>query len=173
MATSNLSNSDISRFPETLVNSRFYLELLLDGSQTPVDGYFMECSGFKTTQEVIEICEVTPQKWGNAGTSPGQVVRTKMPGNISYTNMTLRRGLTVSMTLWNWLESIHTGNWASKRRDGSLTIYNHGSQPQFRFEFKRAWPVSYSITDMKSDGNEIEIEELEVAVESLKRVKIV
>jgi hypothetical protein len=32
-------------FPEILTNSRFYLELKLDGSKDSVDGYFMECQG--------------------------------------------------------------------------------------------------------------------------------
>ena len=32
---------------ELLTTARFYLELKLDGSQEPIDGYFMECQGFK------------------------------------------------------------------------------------------------------------------------------
>ncbi|HBE18367.1 MAG TPA: phage tail protein, partial [Cyanobacteria bacterium UBA11367] len=51
----------LNNFPELLINSRFYIELKLDGSQEPVDAYFMECKGFKHSQEVIEVCEVTPK----------------------------------------------------------------------------------------------------------------
>ena len=162
---------DISQRPETLMNCRFYFELHLKGSNDAIDGYFMECKGFKTSQQVIEICEVTPNKWGASGNAVGQVVRTKIPGNVSFTNMTLRRGLTLSMTLWNWLESVQTGNWAKQRRDGSIQLYTHGAKEEFRFEFKRAWPVSYNISDLKADGNEIEMEDLEIAVEELKRIK--
>ena len=79
----------INGFPEILTNSRFYIELSLDGSQDPVDAYFTECKGFKHSQEVIEVCEVTPQRWGKA--KYGQVVRTKVPGNIKTNNITLRR----------------------------------------------------------------------------------
>ncbi len=56
----------INNFPEILTNSRFYVELKLDGSQDPVDAYFMDCKGFKRTQDVVEVCEVTPQRWGKA-----------------------------------------------------------------------------------------------------------
>jgi phage tail-like protein len=133
----------------------------------------MECKGFETSQEIIEICEVTPQMWGKDGKSRGRIIRTKIPGNISYTNLTLRRGLTVSMTVWNWLEAIQQGSWAVERRDGSLTLYDQGAQAQVRFEFKRAWPVSYSISDLSVSSGELEIEELQVAVEELKRVKVV
>ena len=159
-------------FPEILTASRFYLELKLDGSQDSVDGYFMECSGFQSSQDTIDICEVTPQKWGKNGKSRGRVVRTKIPGNVSYTNLTLRRGLTVSMTLWNWLQSVQDGKWGEQRRNGSLTIYNQAAEPQFRFEFSGAWPSGYTISELKAADGEIEIEQMEVTVEELKRVKI-
>jgi phage tail-like protein len=163
----------VPEFPELLATSRFYLELQLKDSNDAVDAYFMECKGFETSQEIIEICEVTPQMWGKDGKSRGRIIRTKIPGNISYTNLTLRRGLTVSMTVWNWLEAIQQGSWAVERRDGSLTLYDQGAQAQVRFEFKRAWPVSYSISDLSVSSGELEIEELQVAVEELKRVKVV
>lgn len=157
---------------EILTRSRFFLELILDGSNDSVDALFEECTGFKVTQQVIEVCEVTPQKWGKDGNSVGQVVRTKVPGNVTYTNMTLKRGLNVSMTLWNWLNSVQEGaNWAEQRRNGALVIYNTSIQEQFRLEFKNAWPVSYKIAAPDVKGNEYQIEEVEVAVEQLIRIK--
>lgn len=159
-------------FPEILTSSRFYLELKLDGSKDAVDGYFMECSGFKTTQQIIQIAEVTPQKWGKAGNSVGRVVSTKVPGNSAYNNITLRRGLTVSTIFWDWLESVQSGNWSKQRRDGSLVIYNQAAEAQFRFEFKRAWPISYTISDVHASEGSLEIEEVELTAEELKRVKI-
>lgn len=164
--------SDLSRRPETLMNCRFYFELHLDGSNHSVDAYFMECKGFKVSQDVIEIAEVSPNQWGANGNAVGQVVRTKIPGNVSFTNITLRRGLTVSMVLWDWLETIQDGNWSSKRRDGYLRLYNHGAEEQFRLEFERAWPISYTISDLKSDPGDAEIEDMEIAIEKLKRVKV-
>lgn len=162
----------MSDFPEILTIARFYLELKLDGSNDSVDGYFMECSGFKATQEAIEIVEVTPDKWGKKGNARGRVVRSKIPGSLSYSNITLRRGLTISMTLWDWLTAVQEGKWGEQRRNGALVIYNQAAQEQFRFEFKNAWPSSYSIADLKVGGGEHEIEEVEIVVEELKRVKV-
>ncbi|MBE9050737.1 phage tail protein [Nostocales cyanobacterium LEGE 11386] len=159
-------------FPEILTNSRFYLELKLAGSQEPVDGYFMECQGFKTTQQVIEISEVTPQTWGKAGNASGRIVRTKIPGSVTYSNLVLRRGLTISMTMWNWLANVQEGNWGEQRRDGSLVIYNQAAEEKFRLEFKNAWPNSYTISDVQAAGSDHEIEEIEVVVEELKRVPV-
>jgi len=160
----------VGKFPEVLARCRFFLELKLDGSDESVDGYFMECSGFKVTQDIIEATEVTPQKWGKS--KKGLVVTTKIPGNVKYNNLILRRGLTCSMTLWNWLQAVQEGKWGEKRKDGSLVIYDQGAQAQFRLEFKNAWPVSYTISDLAVSSGDLEIEEMEVAVEELKRVKL-
>ena len=152
---------------EILTSCRFYIKLELAGSQEPVDAIFMDCKGFKSTQEVIEVCEVTPEKWGKA--TKGFVVRTKIPGNVKTNNIVLRRGLSSSKTLWQWFDKIQSGNWASDRQDGSLTIYDQSGKAQAIFEFERAWPTNYTISDLSASSNEVEIEELELACETFKR----
>jgi phage tail-like protein len=160
-------------YPEILTVSRFYLELSLDGSIDYVDGIFMECSGFQVTQEMAEICEVTPEKWGKEGKTQGRVSRTKIPGNTTYSNLTLKRGLTLSNTLWSWLEAVQDGDWAGQRRDGALVIYNQAATESFRMEFQGAWPLSYKISDLNVTAGEHQIEELELAVEKLARFESV
>ena len=159
----------MNNFPEILTNSRFYIELKLDGSEEPVDGYFMECKGFKISQEVIDICEVTSRRWGAA--KHGQVVRTKIPGNVKTNNITLRRGMTKSTTLWKWFEAVQEGNWAKQLRNGSLSIYDQAGNQQAIFQFKGAFPVSYIASDLSSSSNDLEIEEMEIAVETFTRQK--
>lgn len=163
-----------TRDPENLTAAHFYLALHLKGSKEPVDAIFMECQGFKTTQEVIEVCEVTPQQWGKAN-QPGYMIRTKVPGNVKTNNLVLRRGLNSSITLWNWFKAIQQGNWAEKdsqqreRRDGYLVIYDQAGKMQARFDFKRAWPTSYKVSDVSAKSNDFELEELELAVEEFTR----
>lgn len=152
---------------EILTAHRFYLELSLNGSQDSVDGVFLECQGFKRTQDAIEISEVTSNKWGAA--KNGLVVRTKIPGNVKSGNITLRRGMTSSVTLWQWFEAVQEGKWAAQRKNASLTIYNQAGQVQARFELTGAWPASYKIADVSARSSEIEIEEVEVAFEEFKR----
>jgi len=158
----------IENFPEILTACRFYLELKLDGSQDPVDGYFMECQGFKTTQEIIEVCEVTPQKWGQ-NNQLGNLVRTKIPGNVKANNITLKRGLTISQTLWNWFNQVQQGNWEKQRHSGSLTIYDQAQTIRALFSFRGAWPTSYSIADVSASSSDIEIESVELACEGFIR----
>lgn len=156
---------------EILTTSRFYLEISLEGSLDQIDGYFSECQGFKRSQEVIEVCEVTPQKWGSANASKGRVNRTKIPGNMKSENIVLKRGLTISDTLWKWLRDVERGNWAKQRRDGDLTVYDQHGDIRARFRFLRGWPLSYKIADVKSDSADFQIEEMELAVEEFMRVQ--
>lgn len=155
---------------EILSASRFYLELQLDGSNEQVDGIFLECQGFQRTQEPIEICEVTPQQWGT-NQQKGQVVRTKLPSNVKSGNLTLRRGMTSSIALWNWFQAVQEGNWAKQRKNASLTIYNQQAEPQARFEMAGAWPAKYKLADVSARSTDVEIEEVEVAFEEFKRVQ--
>ena len=168
MTTQNPGGSAAS-FPELLIASRFYLELKLANGNDTIDATFLECQGFKRSQEAIEICEVSPQKWGNANS--GRVVRTKIPGNAKTENIILRRGMTNSMTLWNWFAQVEAGKWAEQRRDGSLVIYNQAGEEQARFDFQQAFPVRYSASDVNAQSGDIEIEEVEIAVDSFTRVK--
>ncbi|RCJ41012.1 phage tail protein [Nostoc minutum NIES-26] len=157
-----------SRNPVFFTASNFYLDLKLDGSSDLVDAVFLECQGFDYSQDVIEFCEVTSSRWGKA--SKGKVVRTKLPGNAKSGNLTLLRGMTSSAALWKWFELTEDGNWAKQRKNAILTIHEDG-KPQARFELTAAWPSRYKILDVKSNSQEIEIEEVEVAYEGFKRVK--
>lgn len=161
--------------PEILTNCRFYLELTLDKKIAPdkkpvlegADAYFMECRGFKTTQDIVEFCEVTAQKWAQA--KHGNVVRTKVPGNVKTNNIVLKRGMTQSMELWNWFKDVQQGKWSQQRRSGSLNIYSQDGKIHARFEFSGAFPASYTLADVNSAGSDVEIEEMELACEELVR----
>jgi phage tail-like protein len=158
----------IGVLPENLLTNRFYVELSLDGSQENIDAIFLECTGFTYSQDLVEICEVTPRKWGKA--QQGLPVRTKIPGNVKMGNITLRRCLSHSMTLWNWFADIQQGNWAKKRRDFSLTIQDSTNTAQTKLQFSRAWVTSYKISDFHASKADMAIEELEIAFEDFKRV---
>ena len=157
---------------ELLSSSRFYLEISLDGSDEVIDAYFMECQGFKRTQDVIEICEVTSQQWGSAQTEAkkGRVVRTKIPGNVKSDNIILRQGMTISPTMWTWFKAVEEGNWAKQLRDGDLSIYTQGAKVAARFRFRGAWPVSYKVGDVKAGNSDFEVQEVELAVDQFFRV---
>lgn len=154
-------------WPEYLTTCRFHLILEIDGRNDREDVMFQECIGLELAQDIVSIHEVTPQKWASA--SFGKVVRTKIPGNIKLENLVFRRGMTNSRTLWRWIESVYSGRWSDQRRNGSLTVLDQAGNVQLRLDIFGAWPVRYQATDLNSRGDEMEIEELEVAFDMLVR----
>jgi phage tail-like protein len=153
---------------EFLTSSRFYVELLLGGSGS-VDGSYRECTGFQYSLDVIEIAEVSPQKWGTKNATKGKVIRTKIPGNYKVdTKIVLRRCISSSMTLWQWVTKVE-GDWGKNRKDGSLTICKQDSTLGAIYNFYNAWPASYVIGDVDASGNELLVEEIEMVCENLER----
>ena len=155
---------------EFLTTSRFYVEITLQGSLEEIDGYFMECTGLSRSQEAIEIVEVTPQVWGKTGATKGRVVRTKIPGNVKSENITLKQGLNISMTMWNWLKAVEDGKWSEQLRDVDLTVYDQSATEKARFRFNGTWPVRYKVSDFKADGSEFSITEVELSVSDFLRI---
>jgi len=169
MAQSKDAFKNRLKYPEILTACRFYVELLLDGSKDGVDGLFMECKGFKVAQEVVEFTEIFPEPWGKA--KRGRLYTSKLPGaKKTVDNISLRRGLSSSETLWNWLNLVQEGNWANQRRNGSIAVYRQNGDIGALFQFENAWPISYSVTDNTASSSELACEELEMACEVFKRV---
>ncbi len=152
-----------------LMASSFAIILQLDDSDGLLDGVFQGCDGFDFTQEVIQFREVTSQRWGNA--DKGRSRLTKLPGNAVGGNLTLRRGMSISKSLWLWFSSVQKGNWFKQRRSMLIT-FHQASIPRVTFRFTEAWPTKYRIGEMKSDASNVEIEEIEIAYEGFERMSI-
>lgn len=155
--------------PTLLMAAGFAITLQLDGSNDFLDGTFKECDGFDFTQEVIQFREVTSERWGNA--NKGRSRLTKLPGNAVGGNLTLRRGMNISKSLWLWFSSVQEGNWFKQRRTISVT-FHQGDSPQAAFQFTEAWPTKYRIGEMKTDSSDVEIEDIEIAYEGFERISI-
>lgn len=129
--------------------------------QGAVAGYFTECSGLGSEQEVIEHKVVTEQ---------GQEVVLKLPGRLKWENITLKRGVTSNMDIWDWRKQVEDGDVESARRDGSIVMYDQNLEEVARWNFERAWPVKVTGPQPKADSNEISLEELTLAHEYIERV---
>ena len=156
-------------YPNLLMAKDFGITLQLDGSTEKVDGVYQGCNGFDFTQEVIQFREVTSDRWGKANN--GRLRLTKLPGNVGGGNLILRRGMSISMSLWQWFELVQNGNWFNQRKIVSITLYECGI-PQTVFQFTEAWPTRYRIGEMKTDASNVEIEEVEIAYEGFKRLSV-
>jgi len=133
-------------------NFRFLVEV--QGLQV---GGFSECTGFGSAIEVVEYRE---------GGDPSSV--RKLPAKITYSDITLKWGLTDSRVLYDWhLEAIN-GN--VDRRDGSIILKDDAGQDKIRWNFFGAWMSKYDAVDLNAKGNDVAIETATITVERFLRV---
>lgn len=125
-----------------------------------VKGYFTECAGLGSENEIVE----------HKVTVDGKEVVMKIPGRLKWQDITLKRGITSSMDIWNWRKQVEDGQVDKARRDGSIIMYDQSLKEVARWNFERAWPVKVTGPTPKSDSNEIGIEELTVTHEYIARV---
>ena len=93
---------------DPLLGFNFFLEL--EGAAA---GYFTECSGISSENEVIEHKVVDNQ---------GHEAVRKIPGRLKWQDVSLKRGITSSLEIWQWRESIVTGDVKSARKRLTLDI---------------------------------------------------
>ncbi|MFO7540344.1 MAG: phage tail protein [Chloroflexota bacterium] len=142
---------------DPLVGFHFGIEI-----QGIVSGYFTECSGLGSEQEVIEH-KVT--------TEAGQEIVMKLPGRLKWDNIVLKRGITSSMDIWDWRKQVEDGDVDDARHNGSVMMYDQHLDVVARWNFENAWPVKVSGPQPKADSNEIGVEELTIAHEYIVRVQ--
>ncbi len=117
---------------------------------------FTEVSGLEASTEVIEYRE---------GNSPSATKR-KMPGMISYGNITLKRGtFSTDSDFSKWFMT-HQFN-ETERRDLTIKLLNPGLEPVMTWRAMNCFVVKYTPTDLKADENAIAIESIEIATEGV------
>jgi phage tail-like protein len=140
---------------DPLLGFNFMLKL-----ENEVKGYFTECSGIGSEHEVVE------QKVVDEG---GHEIIRKIPGRLKFTDISLKRGITSDLEIWKWREQAVQGKMSDARKNCSITMMSRDYQPIAVWHFTNAWPSKVSGPSLKSDSNEIGIEELTIVHEGMYR----
>ena len=90
----------------------------------------------------------------------------KLPGLVTYPNVTLKRGITGHLELYNWWKSARDGN--IQRADVSIKLLDEQRREVMRWNLSRAWPVKLETGPLNAVANEVAIETLELAPEGLE-----
>ena len=120
-------------------------------------GAFQEVSGLESTIEVVEYRE-------GGDTS----ITRKLPGRASFGNLTLKRGITDDVELYEWHKTVRDGG--TDRRNGSIVQLDRNREEVARWNFREGWITKLTGPDFKAEGNEIAIETVEIVHEGLERV---
>ena len=131
---------------------RFQIEI--DGI---ADSRFLECSGLGSEVAVIEYRE----------SGEPTAVR-KLAGRASFSDITLKRGITESQDLYDWHKAILQG--VMERRNGSIRLLDDEGTEVVRWTFRDAWPRKWEGPSLNAMGNEVAIETFVFTCDSLERV---
>ena len=123
-------------------------------------GSFRKCAGLKTETEVFEY-----QEGGD-----NESVR-KLVGPSRAANVILTKGFVSDPALFKWREEIaSTGNKKIARRNGSIVALGHDGKTEVgRWNFQKAWPVRWEMTEFDSSTGQAACEMIELAVEKITK----
>lgn len=117
---------------------------------------FQEVSGMDKEVQIIEYRHSNSQLFSTI----------KMPGIAKYGNITMKRGIfSNDNNFWKWLDEIKMNT--IKRRTVLIKLLDENGKVSMRWQLNNAWPTKITGTELKSDGNEVAIDTLEVAHEQL------
>lgn len=131
---------------------KFYFSVNIDGRECS----FQEVSGLETETQIIEY---------RAGDSK-QFSTIKMPGIAKFGNVTLKKGIFINdNNFWTWYSAIKMNT--IKRMTVVIKLLDETGNPTMTWTLQNAWPTKIQGTDLKSDGNEVAVETIELAHEGL------
>ncbi len=90
----------------------------------------------------------------------------KMPGIKTQQNIIMKRGISQNNNqLWDWFNEIKMN--VIERKTITIKLFDEAGKLAMEWTLNNAWPVKVSGVDLKSEGNEIAIESLEIAYEKI------
>lgn len=116
---------------------------------------FSECTGLSSEVEIIEYRE------------GGDNLVRKLPGLQKFSNITLKRGLTNSLELYEWHRHVLQGQ--TDRRDGSIILLDDAKKPVTRWKFFNGFAQKYEGPRLNAKSNDVAIETLVICCENLER----
>ena len=135
-------------------NYNFIVEIT--GVDNPPHAGFSEVSGLGM--------EVTPIEY-RAGSDKTNTTR-KIPGLSKFANVVLKRGITGSTAMYEWMKDVRDGS-DSIRQDVTIRMLDEQRQPVITWKLSNAWPAKICGPELKATGNEVAIESFELTHEGV------
>lgn len=120
---------------------------------------FKEVSGLESSTEVIQYQE---------GGDTQQPLK-KLPGRTTVTNITIKRGITSDLSLWEWYsEVVDNARSGLERVDATITLRDGNEGDEKVYTLGEVWPCRYKGPDLDAQGDDVAFEEIEFVCESLE-----
>jgi phage tail-like protein len=145
-----------ARETDPLLSFHFALEV-----SDKINGFFTEVGGLGSESEVVDHKVV----------KDGKQTIMKIPGRVKWTDVTLKRGVTAAMDIWEWRDKVVNGDMKAARAGASIIMYDQSLKPIARWDMENAWPSKVTGPNLKADSNEFGVEEIVIVHEGMKRTK--
>jgi phage tail-like protein len=90
----------------------------------------------------------------------------KMPGVKKYGNITMKKGVfKADKKFWDWFNEIKINT--IKHKPVTISLLDEAGVPTMVWTLMNAWPTKITGTDLKSQGNEVAVETIEIAHEGI------
>lgn len=131
---------------------KFYFQVKWDSQVMS----FQEVSGLDIQSEEIKY---------RHGDSPEFSV-IKIPGMKKVGNITMKKGIFKGDNkFWDWFKQIKMNT--IKRLPVTISLLDEGGKATMVWTLTNAWPTKITGTDLKSEGNEVAIESIEIVHEGI------
>jgi phage tail-like protein len=139
----------------------FRFEVLLE-LHDPVDGFtdplcdaaFAECDGLEMTMEPVTV--------ESGGVNDRQV---HLVGPVKFAQLTLKRGMTSNLQLWNWMALMAQGQAVPAA--GTVTLWDSDATPVIEFALQGCLPVRMRAPALNAKDGLVAIEELALVYETM------
>ena len=147
-------NDDNSTHGATWPMTKFRFEVDFGNDLKKVS--FQEVSGMDVENQIVEYRKSNSPLFSTE----------KMPGIVKCGNVTMKRGVFVNdNTFWSWRSQIAMNT--IKRMTVTIRLLDESGYTTMQWQLNNAWPTKITSTDLKSEGNEVAVESLEIAYEQL------
>jgi len=119
-------------------------------------GGFSEVSGLDAKIQTLKVIE--------GGQNQYQDQRVN---GATFPNLVLKRGITTADMLWQWHRDVLAGT--IKRRNGSIVLVTSDLTEMWRWNFREAYPVSWSGPAFKADQAQVAFESIELVHRGLAK----
>ncbi len=95
----------------------------------------------------------------------------QLSGLTKFGNLTLKKGVTDSMDMYNWFKKVVDKGAEDNRQNITITLIDETGADKSTWNIAEAWPIKYEDSGFNATGNEVMIETLEIVHEGITRSK--
>ena len=121
---------------------------------------FAECDGLEITME--------PKVVKEGGNNRQHI---HLVGAVSYGNLTLKRGMTSNIDLWNWFDAVIENDGIGANATVTIKVLSPQAQPertvQRKYTLSNCLPIKIKFPPLNAKDGQIAVEELQIAYQSL------